>query len=49
MYCLFGGILNNSDILYKLDFKMVGRFEWEKEVPKSEMECVWWDVEEGIL
>ena len=46
MYCLFGGILNDSRIIDELGFKMVGRFEWEKEVPKSEMECVWWDVED---
>lgn len=48
MYCLFGGggKFNDSDILDELDFKMVGRLEWEKEVPKSEMECVWWDVKD---
>lgn len=46
MYCLFCGILNDSRIIDELGFKMVGRFEWEKEVPKSEMECVWWDVKD---
>jgi len=45
-YYLFGGILNDSRIIDELGFKMVGRFEWEKEVPKSEMERVWWDVED---
>lgn len=45
-YCLSGGHINDYRIIEELEFQMVGRLEYEKMVPKSEMERVWWEIEE---
>lgn len=45
-YCLSGGRINDFNIYGELGFEMVGRLEYEKMVPKSEMERVWWEIED---
>ena len=45
-YCLNGNSFSDDTTCKELGFKMVGRFEWEKLVDKSDVEQVWWEEEE---